>query len=440
MLKNISDQSYQVNGVETAVDFYAFESEAGSLKLLPHEFHEDDETHLNHCAVGWVGQTPVIRSGSVDTKEKADELLFLAKNVAKVKSPLFHVGSTQVCSVEKEGNCIHGQHICQFQYRQFLHLSFPLEKPYLPESRGQKLKNVVDALEKFQKWINVEAWLDYCSWYSELLEKAFSHFVFDAIDEYTLEGQIKNFQKEVKSLFLVRSRKRLEELQSEMCSAVSRTYQDQQKAEKEMCFMRNDMQGMLLAHYEALDTIVKTIPIVEKAHYASLKITGMILAALLGDEVMAPGASNYRWGTNQMLLQLLEDEFGVISAVNGAKGRERTTIAFALRLAVLQLKQQYPLEDVVDFVLHSEETVKMANKGVQSQNRLLAMLKKFRSNFIQNLERLPFTPFKEPRPENSKENPEVLFYLPSHLVRIDPDSGEPIALSEEGYHFFNRLE
>lgn len=484
--------SQQIEGVETTVHPFAFDSSTKGINLIPDKvFTVDKEEpfseHLSNCYIAWVNTTPLVRSGSIETKVKAEEFLVLVRalrqEIMKRKSlPGFPLRfcANPVNSVEFEWDLIARQHLHLIRKNQDLQegeqlvqVSTGLEHLYSDRPPERKLKSLTDALEKMPKLLNIDAWASYCAWYNELLEEAFANFLYDAVDEYTLEKYLKNFKHEVHSPFLKETRKRLVEFElliesQETPEDVS--YRDLVDMAKERIVFRNDLHRMIKAHYDNLAEIVRLIKVVKEAHpeLSQLLVIGQLLQRLLANQVDATDEAAPSWGEVQMLLQLLNDELGVVSAINGVQGLDRTNIAFAIRLSVMQLKEMFSREEVLDMVFNWEETAKNVNILIAQKGEIenlkeegrARLVVKFRQCMLSNL--LDFclpiirlnTEGKTAQwHEGLRENLEPLNFLPSFhtmpnainepervaLVDYDPETGAPVGLTNAGHRFMMSL-
>ncbi|MFQ5729546.1 MAG: hypothetical protein ACE5GN_04215 [Waddliaceae bacterium] len=492
MLKEQQELSQQIEGVETTVHSFAFDSSSKGIKLIPDKVYTVSKQkpfseHVDNCFIAWVNDNPLIRSGSIETKVKAEEFLVIVRalhqELMKKKSlpslPL-RFCANPVCSVEFEWDLIARQHLHLIRMNQNLQegeqlvqISTELGNLYSDQPPERKLKSVTDALEKMPKLVNMDAWASYCAWYNHLLEEAFSHFLYDAADEYTLEKYLKNFRHEVYSPFLKQTRKRLVEFElliesQETTEDVS--YRDLVDMAKKRVVFRNDLHRMIRAHYDNLVEIVRLIKVIKEAHpeLSQLLDIGQVLQRLLANQVEANEGEPPSWGETQMLLQLLNDELGVVSAINGTYGLDRTNLAFAIRLSVMQMKEIFSREEVFDMVLNWEEAAKAVNKILvqKGETENLADPKRatpvvrFRECVLSNL--LDFclpiirlnTEGKTPQwQEGLLENLMPLNFLPPFhtmpnainepermaLINYHPETGIPVGLTDAGYRFMTSL-
>ncbi len=386
---------------------------------------------LINCQVATIESSKIIRSGPIDSQKRVQELF------STVEEP-FYLSITQVNSIEDEWELINKQHLtletCQQKKdspNQIMHLIFPLESIYTTKPRKIRLKKEEDYLLQLPRLNNMEAWISICYRYNELLEKAFANFAYDALDQYTLEKFIKDFRHEVYSDFLKRTLKKLNSLQ-EKISDLNINYRDLISFEKELINCRGDLKRMVQAHYNILVEIVRVIPIVEKAHPELIKAkeTGLLLKKLLDDEL--GDVADLKWVQKEIILQLLNDELDIISAVNCNTGIDRTNFAFSARLAILQMKDKFTKQEIFDFALG--ENFVEATLLIDFQQRVLDNLIKY-SLPLTNQNRASRSLKKWE--EDMSINSEILLCLPpehqgKQIVDLDPETKSPIDLTEFG--------
>jgi len=479
MRKHFNPFSRQVGGVTTALDAFGFDD--SGIRLLPGTVHvlpRKETSHLTNCFVAWVNQTPLIRTGVIDTDRQAHEFLLLADAIYKRRLS-FHreqttllplrLSSSQLSSVELEWESVQSQHLALLSQKdktreQIIHLSTGLE-PFYP-GRPQKVKTLAEAIEKLPRFLNVEAWTIYFAWYHAHLETALSHFSYDTVETYTLEKSIAALRHEVFSPFLAKAKERLFTLEQQLKTMETEKIEYLIATEKELFATRQDIQRMIKAHYDCLCEIVNSNVAMGKHHpqWMLCQITGKILQKLLENEEK----KTLDWAAEQMLFQLLNDELGVMSAVNGTRGLSRTHVAFSIRLAIQQLKQQFPLLDIIHMAMHWDEITGRMNQAFAQQEKDCverldeSLAVKCREYTLENLLKfcLPIAHLNEGVKaaaawhENLKENPILLNMLPPccrktfkgkdradrvALVVYHPDSGNPMGLTEAGLQLLDAL-
>jgi hypothetical protein len=460
MHKHFPKISVVIGGVKTVVEGYAFEDEI----LIPIQDrifigNGNPMSGLRNCLVGRTGGIPLICSAVVNSKKKGEQLVCLAKQICQVPCKVLRLSCTQTCALEFEGEDIQRQHLALFQtnkeFRESAivsHLIFPLE-----DRESKRFQKIIEAYEKILKLLNMEAWVHYCAWYQERIEEVFAHFFYGSTDEYTLEGYAESFRHEVFSDFLERTRFRLEELQLAQIKQHF-DYQELLAREKEMIMLRGELEQMIKAHYENLVKIVRTIQAIEEVypHLTPLRRIGQVLESLLANQAFGVPIN---WGTAQMLLHILNDELGVISAVNGQEGCARISLAFSLRLTISQMKQRYSNEEIIDLLLNEVATAKESNtmqaQGVErfnqwmrtnrlkTHNKRILLLEELRANFVENMVHFSFPMiYSSPGKTEYKKLKEALlplYFLPFHLVEVNSHSGEPLSLTEAGHRLMDPL-
>ncbi|MGA8163947.1 MAG: hypothetical protein WB791_02850, partial [Waddliaceae bacterium] len=477
VLKEFNRLSHNIDGIQTTVDAFGFDDGVKHIQLLPRKVHlstskEGAAPHLDNCFAARVNQTPVIRTGAIDSIVKVNELLLLVQQVASLP---FRLCSNQLDSVEFGWDGIELQHLLLISHRQgennrqhVVHLSTELEDFYAEDHRGKRrLKAESEALEKLPTFLNMAGWIDYCAWYHELLEEAFTHFAYDAVDQYSLERSLMDFRHEVLSPFLAKSRQQLLMLEGQIerkkpeNTQTTIGYQRVVDLKKALFRVRQDLLKMARAHHDCLLDIIAAIEIIEQQHpdLILLKLTGQVLHKLLSDQV-DPGGQKINWGVKQMLLQLLNDDLGVISAVNCARKLDRTHFAFAIRLAIEQLKRKFSVAEVIEMVMSWDELTRLVNQ-LFVKNKEEEVLKKqptdlvvkYREYVLTNLLAFCF-PISQANEEKTeiklqeelKENAVFLNFIPSYrtipiennqqehreLVIYHPNSYEPIGLTKAG--------
>lgn len=442
--------------VETRVRAYAFEVHSGNIKVHSDKVQNWEEhserSSLSNCLVGTVGNASIIRSALIESKTMAEELLQLLKQVDPLKETPIRFSSTLLNYVEGEGDAIQLQHarLQEFKGESFSPavISFPLEKLYNAPKGVEIPKKLAMALEKFPRLLNAEAWIDYCKWFENQLSRLFADFRSVAVDAFTLEGHINDFKHEAVSPFLAKLRNRLRELYSAPSQTQEErpSYREMLLRERDMLLIRMELQKMLIAHRVSLVQIVRAIQSIEKSHpdLLPIKNTAMLLERLLADQVQLENTPLLSWGASQIILQLLDNQLGVISAIHGREGLGRVSAAFSLRLGILQLKQKYSLDDAIDLALHVDDIPKLSKTHPQDNlwKRRSELLKELQNIVFQNATdfSVPLTEINKSRKsvEGLKENLAILQFLPEQLVKSDPN-GRPLGLTEQGHQLMKRL-
>lgn len=340
------------------------------------------------CFIGKIRELFVIRSGLIDTEAKAGRLIALAKDELKKRKKLagLIICFAQAQSVENEWGECDSQHqalTClagSGENAVILHVVTPLESLVFSQPPLAKVASYEKTLHDLYCLMNMEAWITYCSLYDKMLEKVFARFSYDATDEYTLENYLKLFHHEVHSYYLKDTLESLRNAEAARCVPEgSFTYKQQVSQEKELLLLRSDLRRMAKAHYDNLYEIVRLVKAVEHKHpeLIPLKSVGELLLLAMGDEVDPLLERRPSWSSKQMALQLLNDQLGIVSAVNSGQGQGRTHIAFSIRLALLQMQQSIAFPSVWEMALHWDN-----EEATPTQQ---SVRQKFRQLFYENL-------------------------------------------------------
>ena len=249
---------------------------------------------------------------------------------------------------------------------QIAHLNLPTEHFFVPPPDPRRVTTSLKMLDTLSKLMNGEAWLQYCEWLCPQVETILESFKPEALDEYQLEAHLKDFTHEVHSVLVQNLRKQSKALVlrwGELADLEKRNPLDQQtlKIEKELIKCRMEIKEALIIRYQVLDEIRSGIIKIEEMHpeLLLLKQSVLLLHGLLQSELQL--AKPLGWGQRILMEQLLNDQLGVLTAVNCDTGLERTSFAFSIRLALQALQSHYPFEELVQMAMHWEDVVKATN-------------------------------------------------------------------------------
>ena len=473
MIKELLTFSRMIQGVETTLRAYAFEWKKKKVRLIPGKVHtlSKDRSlrkYIYNSCVALVADTSLLRTASFETEDKVEALLVLAqstfrKRVKAQKKQHLRLSVSYVASPEREWDLIEtqnrrlivvGQQLPEGD--QVVQISLGTGSLFSSRPPMSRVKSDQEALDKIPRFMNMEGWASYCAWYNELLEDFIAHVLYAATEAYTLEGSLKDFKHEVFSPYLRWTRQRLAELEQAELKKNEEHVTQRERVEmtRRRISHQRDLGRMVEAHYAHLADIVKLVAPIEAVHpdLHTVREIGQVLEKLLADQL---GLRVISWGESHMLLQLLNDQFGVLSAISGSQGLGRTHFAFAIRLAVLQMKQLVPREDLFRLVLDWEDASKTTNKlvalkGAGDSN--YAQVSQFRECILGNLLEFcqPIASLNAEEPqrrwrEGLRENPEVMNFLPPYdfkgvpLVHYDAETGAPQELTLAGRHLLFNL-
>lgn len=310
---------------------------------------------------------PLLRSGQIDTLEKCRELLEVANELqrhehqkGKVSKPL-RLTSMQLCWVDDEWDLIQNQQRVLIKMKRenpssfdFAHLSFPTEHAFLRRDPKAISEFTQKTIARLHQQMNNEAWLVYCQWLNEEVETVLKTFQPEASEEYQLQARLEDLGHEVHSHLLIASRGSIATAILEKEEAIAKGERERLFAlEKAIVAGREQLKRSLEAHSEVCGNIVEGITKIEAMHpeLMQLKLKTRLLHELILDHLGISGPP-WSWGKKLLLIQLLDEEFGVIPAINCDTGIERTNMVFSILLALIELKAFFSKEDILELCLN----------------------------------------------------------------------------------------
>lgn len=433
--------------------------------------HASSAALLNSWSMN-LEKTAILRSSSIDSEAKLKEFLKLAKEVYLElyggDGLPFRLSVCQLASPAKEWDIIDKEHawMTKLGWEQGLslqvaHLNIPTEHFYQTEGEEPPSELFLKAIHLLPLLQNTDAWETYCFWLSEDMETLLEKKNTFSPDEYTLEGHLKDFIHEVRSSLV-----RYEESETAKYvlkkGAIQQLYKfpleqsDQiSEVEKNIVRGRKNARLRLEVQLEILNKIAQTVKVIETSHpeLIYLKRRSLLLGELLAMQRVDHPNFMKDWGRYLLLLQMLNDELGVVTAFQDEKGLESCSLAFALSISLALLKKNYPLEQVTQLIIDWE-------KIPPKENTSLALLaEKFRQNVLRVIQ-LFCLPMSNAANLNAKkedlpslENREFLTYLPAygeiltpegkwkeaHIVNEDLETGRPLSLTAAGHSIMSRL-
>ncbi len=372
-----------------------------------------------------VGQSKIIRSPYLGSTEKL-------KKIIQYASPS-HLSFVQY-NLEEDAwrKIIHEHENLSKIGPQQAHLCLPLHPLLFQKSQREETYHEKELGDLLPKLLNMEGWVKYASWLNERFTKASKKFAFDAIDEYTLEARLADFNHEITSDLLLKNVTAIREIDISLAKKHAKgIFDGTLDDEKSLIRLRRELHQRVESIYHILLDIVSNLKSIENSHPELLEIEDMciLFRHLLGNQLATMEHTSIRWGLQEMLLQLLDLSLGVQPVLNCSEDHGRSFFALALRLAILQLNHTHS----------KRELIKMIDTW---DNGNAPLVKKFRKAVYGNLQAI-----HQLRDKNIVEhidskfipNTEVLTYLPldPKLVIQDPNSGYVIGLTDGGRELLN---
>lgn len=361
--------------------------------------------------VGWVNNIPIIKTFSTNNFSHAKQLLHLAKRLYSkaysAKNNSFRFCSNQIHSMEFEWNAVELQHAHLLQTKQSLiHLCSLLEIQSFETILKKKTVIDITALQALPKLFNTPGWLQYCAWYNAQLNKEMTKFHYDATMYYTLESDFQHFDHETHSYFLQSTLQHVNLLEKTMENG-DISYKALLQKNKELMLSRKKLQDMLFEQNKILLDIVNHIQQTADLSntFSDLLFKGTLLQTLLSCDINSQSSPPLHFGAQQILLQLLHDEYQVLSHIH-CNNKFYTNIAFSIRLATRQIRTFFSKELIADLAYNWNTTIQDNSKKA---GKRMKTLEQFRQCFIQNLGNTETETLKKQTPHL---NPEIAELFP----------------------------
>jgi len=381
MLRKFKSIHTFIGDILTDVQGYGFLKKKGHIEIRP-GYVNISSNHLLETTATWVSNHAILRTGQIDTLAKTSELELVIKTVHEETQkrglntlvPL-RVSVIQVNVPDTEWDQVRQLHYLLAKHGlHCAHFNLPTEPFFRHKNEESRSLLLQKTNNKLSRHLNTEGWLLYSDWLNQELEALFRTLQFDATEEYQLEASIKDFSHEMSSFLLQRDRHQMRKMILELGdhefakdpATSPLNYQEVLEFEKNLLKRRLDIQANLKHQHEVLEEAVAKIIKIERAHpeLNPIKNISLLLKASLAVQTDFSGTPLISWGQQVMLLGLLDWHLGVISVINGTHGLNRTNIAFAVKLAIVQLIQHNPGQQVIDLALQWDETVPQINRKI----------------------------------------------------------------------------
>ncbi|MCB1111127.1 MAG: hypothetical protein H7A37_07595 [Chlamydiales bacterium] len=431
---------------------------------------------LQNCFVASCGSI-IIRTAAIDTRDKALQLVEVIKMIAPEKrSGEWRIVSSQLAMPDQEWGLITAQ---QRQLLSFnlesdipvrcVHINIATEHFFFQSLEVRLPETSLRDLNLIARQENVEALATYCYWMSEEMEKTIRQFVQTDTFKYELEWRMKDFDHEARSAILKAVRTKIFDLLQKLGEAEKRIGTNQKEREeihremitieKELIILKEELRQALEAQIELLIEVERSINriVINYPELRPLAQAVSMLKTLLQSAIADKQIVELSWAGRMIVIQLLNDHLGAISVINCDTGLERTHMAYALRLAVVDIKQNVPLDTLLNLAVNwdritKEANIKLHKEGLHadltSEGQLLLEIRKKMLHYLHvfckpiaacNPHSLLSTPH-----EGHLTNSDFLNCLPfefegERLCFYDSQTGKPTTLTKAGMKLLVKL-
>lgn len=393
--------------------------------------------------------SPLIRSGQIDSLEKCHDLLLM---VNKLQERLqagggkahkgIRIASMDLNWIDDEWDLIQNQQSALTQMARqnpafdFAHLSFPTDHALFRRNPDSSSEFMFKTISKLHQQFNNEGWLTYCSWLNKEAEVLLKTFKPEASEEYQLQARLEDLGHEVHSPLLISQRQNISKAILDKLAAAEKGEREHIfKLEKEIVAGREHLKKSLEVQGDLCGNIAEGISKIETMHpgLRPLKIKFILLHQLIVNHLNSGPV--FSWGQQLLLTQLLDEYLEVIPTINCNTGIERTNLVFSIRLALIEMKKFYTQEGILELCLNWDTDFK----------HVAELRKRLRGCVLANLSLMGM------RTEGAEisgmwgANPAILGFLPSvadngaALILKDSHTGNSVDYTEEGRKLLRRL-
>jgi hypothetical protein len=440
--------STEVRGLYFVLHPYAFKKVDDSLQLMSDEVENDP--HSPNLINIWAltdEEISLTRTGRILTRDHIKQWSFLIKSLHHGFHKPLRAVSLQLAMPDTEWDEISFQ---DYRFKEFsskidvtlsvAHLNHPTESLFLSSDETPRSLLSLKTIHKLSKQRNWEGWLYYSDWLDSEMNEIFKKFIPDAAEEFQLEAFLKDFTHEIHSSFLCEYRQECVSAMMKLGDLAQEKFPSSPEGlvlEKHFIKMCLELKTALISQCEILRNIERGIKRIEHFHpeLIPLKNSVTLLLALLEPQVDLSNKGEPSWTKQLLLFGLLDKNLGVTTCLNSHLGLQRTSLAFAIRISLLQLLKLYPYEEVLSLVLKWDEPTL-----ADSLEKLRHYFRQFVGHNIHHL-CIPLTRNLEKKHVSTEGKVGSFFLdaLPHELVKLDPKTNLPIELSTRGRQLLQYL-
>lgn len=357
----------------------------------------ENEDHLTLAFTIPIQHTSLIRTGAVNTINKAREFIHLAQTHYSALAAQYQKLDRQpriVCSQLDDPlldwEKIRTQHVflaaaareAKLDFN-VVHMALPTERIFeridiAPRTTHQK-KNV----DKLARELNWCGWVQYAFWISEEMEVLLQKFGVDASTTYQIEALCRDFIHEARSVLLVKSLKDLQDLSLQYADMLIKraAYSketgrpaDVNQLNQKILEMEKDLFRASMPLKNSLHRILEIVLKIEaeavrkdriREEYIPIRRMVLLYRKILQSQIEpaeTPQQARTAWAQQAMLRVLLDDELMVVSAVNSLHGVEKCHLTYSTYVATLELKHKFPPDRVIDMAFNWMTATPKLNK------------------------------------------------------------------------------
>ena len=357
----------------------------------------EDDDHLTLAFSVPILHTCLLRTGAINTINKAREFIVLAQTQFKALAAQYQkldrkprIVCSQLDDPLLDWEKIRTQHVylaaaaseAKLEFN-LIHMSLPTERIFeridiAPRSTHQK-KNV----DKLARELNWCGWVQYAFWISEEMELLLKKFAVDASTTYQIEALCRDFIHEARSVLLVKSLKELQDYSLQYADMLIKRAAyaketgrpaDVNQLNQKILEMEKDLFKASMPLKNSLHRILEIVLKIEaeavrkdriREEYIPIRRMVLLYRKILQSQIEpadTPQQAKTSWAQQAMLRVLLDDELMVVSAVNSLHGVEKCHLTYSTYVTTLELKHKFPADRVIDMAFNWVTTTPKLNK------------------------------------------------------------------------------
>ena len=349
------------------------------------------EDHLNLCFSAFIQSSAILRTGPINTLNKAREFLAFAKERGKILAAQFQKMNRKpriVCDQLNDPLLDWEKIRLQNVYLKLaanedklamsvVHMCLPTGKLFIRNDIEPRTPFQLKNVDKLAKELNWFGWIQYALWISEEMEALLENIRSDASEKYQLVALFQEFMNQSRSTLLEKSLQEVLDLTYNYAQLDLKriTYpQESNTIKQDFLSIEKDLFKASLSIKESLKAILEIVLKIEAEavreknipeDYHPIRRIILLYRKILQTQIEPTINPKTSWIQQVMLRQLLDDELMVTSSINCANGVEQTHLTYSLKVTTLELRQKYPAERVIDVAFNWDSNVAKINAFIQ---------------------------------------------------------------------------
>lgn len=347
------------------IDFslYAYGKKGSHLEVGC--FHDFTSTNLSFLFAADIHHWVLLRAGEIKTFQQIDDLIECFEIISQEK-PL-HLSLSNLSMAEEFWGNISSTHaivarINAEKNANVAFFNFPLLPLFISPAEERRLPQTLKSLRLLSIHINSEGWEQYFIWIKQKVKNTLQGLNLEATDEFRLEAVLQDLVHEIESEF---SRQLIKKTRSHALI-------DSQVEERTRVETRIELLKHVQTVLDKIEQCLFNIEIVKEIHpdLSTLNINLKLLKEILSIQL------NYETSELQtepqlfIMLEIFNELNGIVHCTTSETGLDQNNLAFALRLAAIQIQHFFPLIEVIDTLGKWNQNIAQINLDITGKRKL----------------------------------------------------------------------